>query len=267
MKSGITKVKSSEEIELDELLTKFRLLENLLADKELKLSTLNYELSIFEIRYLKIVGKRITELDTLVAQLLRILASRNPKNKEYQQSANKAQQRAYESSQASEHAAEKEDIPDRFEPTDDIKKLYREVAKRIHPDLAPNEEERSYREELMKEANEAYSTGDIQKLEEILSSIKDSVSYLVAISIEKQIEKIKMKISEVQARIDAIENEINYLLGSDLCQLKMRVEEAEKQGIDLLGKMASQVVSRIKRIENQLYTIIQEHYEWGGIDV
>ncbi len=227
------------------------------------MSTLDSVLTSFEARYLKIVGVKLSELDDLIAQLLQILANRNPKNKRYQQSAKEAQQRAYESSQASGKAAKEEDVPDNFEPSDDLKKLYHDIARRIHPDFSRNEEERSFREELMKEVNEAYSLGDILRLQELLSSIVNSEDYRAQNGIRKQIEVIKMKISKINARITTIDYEINHLLVSDLYQLKLQVDEAENHGMDLLGKMASQVVSRIKRIEQQLYGVINEQNEWG----
>jgi len=267
MNTEIAKIKFPEEIELEELIIELHRLENLLTNKELELSTLSFKVSIFETKYLQIVGKKLCELDTLVAQLLSLLASRNPNNIKYQQSAQKAQQRAYESSQASENASKKENVPDKFEPSEDLKKLYHEVAKRIHPDFSSDEQERALREEIMKEVNQAFSSGDVEKLQNILSSLESSYDYQSKKGVEKQIEIIKTKVSRIRSRIEDIDIEITHLLKSDLYQLKLQVEEAEFQGIDLLGRMTSQVVSRIKKIEQQLFSIIQEHYEWGGLDV
>jgi hypothetical protein len=42
-----------------------------------------------------------------------------------------------------------------FRPSDSLKKLYREVAKRIHPDLVTDETEKKRRQQLMIEANQA----------------------------------------------------------------------------------------------------------------
>jgi len=51
-----------------------------------------------------------------------------------------------------------------FTPSENLKKLYREVAKRVHPDLATEESERQRRHELMAEANRAYAEGDEARL-------------------------------------------------------------------------------------------------------
>lgn len=51
-----------------------------------------------------------------------------------------------------------------FLPSAELRTLYREVAKRIHPDLATDEADRLKREQLMAEANAAYQKGDAQSL-------------------------------------------------------------------------------------------------------
>src|SRR4029078_3009921 len=40
-------------------------------------------------------------------------------------------------------------------PTGDLKKLFREAAKRMHPDLAPDDETRQHAEAFMKRLNQA----------------------------------------------------------------------------------------------------------------
>ena len=47
-----------------------------------------------------------------------------------------------------------------FKPSQNLKQLYRDVAKLIHPDLATDEKERLRRQELMAQVNQAYENGD-----------------------------------------------------------------------------------------------------------
>src|ERR1035437_3364596 len=49
-----------------------------------------------------------------------------------------------------------------------LKGLYREVAKRVHPDLTSDEADRSKRQRLMAEANQAFERGDANRLTKIL---------------------------------------------------------------------------------------------------
>src|ERR1035438_4594398 len=64
-------------------------------------------------------------------------------------------------------------IPNGIASTE-LKTLYREVAKRVHPDLATDEADRHKREQLMAEANAAYQRGDADALRRILEEYEGS---------------------------------------------------------------------------------------------
>lgn len=49
-----------------------------------------------------------------------------------------------------------------------LKRLYREVAKRVHPDLTVDDADRGRRQRLMADANQAFANGDADWLKEIL---------------------------------------------------------------------------------------------------
>ncbi|MFF3502215.1 hypothetical protein [Streptomyces sp. NPDC003247] len=50
--------------------------------------------------------------------------------------------------------------PERVRPSDEARKLYRELARKAHPDLAQEETERTRREEFITRVNAAYARGD-----------------------------------------------------------------------------------------------------------
>ncbi|MEW1796989.1 J domain-containing protein [Streptomyces niveus] len=50
--------------------------------------------------------------------------------------------------------------PKRVRPTDEVRKLYRDLARKAHPDLAQDETERARREEFITRVNAAYGRGD-----------------------------------------------------------------------------------------------------------
>ncbi|MGW1147631.1 hypothetical protein ACWD6I_21860 [Streptomyces sp. NPDC002454] len=57
--------------------------------------------------------------------------------------------------------------PDRVRPSEAARKLFRELARKAHPDLAQDETERQRREEFITRVNAAYSRGDEALLREL----------------------------------------------------------------------------------------------------
>lgn len=57
--------------------------------------------------------------------------------------------------------------PKRVRPSDEARKLYRELARKAHPDLAREEKERQRREEFITRVNAAYGRGDEALLREL----------------------------------------------------------------------------------------------------
>jgi hypothetical protein len=144
-----------------------------LAERELDLATLRAELHGFERTYLRIVGSRLAELDEIEAQIAEAGARNQPKDREAQERASQALAQAQESAQAVE-AEQEAGKREPFTPSENLQKLYREVARRIHPDLATDEGERKRRHELMTEANRASEMGDVARLEAILRDWESS---------------------------------------------------------------------------------------------
>ncbi|MGP4087090.1 hypothetical protein [Streptomyces sp. KR55] len=57
--------------------------------------------------------------------------------------------------------------PQRVRPSEEARKLYRELARKAHPDLAQEEGERKRREEFITRVNTAYARGDVALLREL----------------------------------------------------------------------------------------------------
>jgi hypothetical protein len=57
--------------------------------------------------------------------------------------------------------------PQRVRPSEEARKLYRELARKAHPDLAQDEKERSRRDEFIARVNAAYGRGDEALLREL----------------------------------------------------------------------------------------------------
>jgi hypothetical protein len=221
-----------------------------LADRELRSANLRAELGAFERQYLHYVGSRYAELDELKAAIAEQSAKEQPANDRARRAAQQARARADETkSTAGENAAA---TPRAFEASPEMKKLYREVAKRIHPDLTSDRKDRAKRQQLMAEANEAYERGDEAKLNKIFTDYAWSPDVVQGEGPGAELIRVIRRISQARGRLAEIEAELQELLRSDLHQLKVRVDEAKSHGRDVLNEMISKVDDQITQAKRRL---------------
>ena len=214
MEKGIIHKLTPEQEELEKKKIELVALERELADKELDLATFQVELNAFEQEYMRVIGVRYTELDRIEAQI-------------------------------NEYIELLEANRD-FKPSPELKNLYREIAKKIHPDLATDDEERQHRQQLMVEVNQAYEDGDLEKMQSILHDWESSPESLKGEGISFELIRIIRQIAQSRERLKAIQEEIIILEQTELYQLKIKVAEAEKVGQDLLADMAHELDKQIK---------------------
>lgn len=233
-----------EERELEKKRAELVALETTLADRELELATVKADLRAFEVRYLRIVGARLAELDQIEAQIAEAEARRRPTDSTAQERAERARAQAENSAREAGAAAEPRRAPD-FKPSEDLKRLYREAAKRLHPDLATDPGDRDRRTRLIAEANKAYEEGDAARLKAILEEWESSPESVKGEGPGAELVRVIRKIAQVEARLRAIQLEATQLRETELHQLTVKVDGASQEGQDLLAEMASQVDHRI----------------------
>ncbi len=245
-------IQKPEERELENKKAELASLEVDLIQRELDLASLRAELTDFENQYLRKVGVLYAELDEIQARIAEAEARRTPSDLGAQEQAARARTQAQESSQTARALSEP-----KSKPTESLKKLFREVAKRIHPDLATNDADRARRQKLMAEANRAYEDGDEAKLQAILEDWETSPESVEGEGVGPELIRVIRKISQIQRRFVEIEAEMEQLSTSDLYQLWAKTEEAEKQGRDLFKEMASQVDQEIAAARKRLASIAE----------
>jgi hypothetical protein len=231
-------------------------LEAELAECELRLASLRGELGALEQRYLKFVGLPYAELDELRAQIAERMAAEGPSNERLQRAAREARARANESRSVTSTKDAEE--PKHFSPSPEIKRLYREVAKRIHPDLTADDADRARRQELMAEANKAYQRSDEKGLGKILEKYESSPESVQGDGAGAELIRVIRKLSQMKTRLGEIETEVQKLSNSDLYLLKLQNDGAHQQGRDLLAEMAEKVRKRIADSKNLLEETLAE---------
>jgi hypothetical protein len=241
MSSEIVHRLSPEEEELAAKRDELAQLEAQLADQELFLASLKAELAAFEGLYLRRVGVLYAELDEWAALLAEQRAEHTgtPEAKTEAAEARAQAEEAY----AATHGAAAEIQP--FSPSADLKKLYREAAKRVHPDTATDEADRARRERLMKEVNAAYAAGDEDALRRILTDLDASPDAVQGAGVGADLIRVLRQLKQVRNRIAAIELEVAALSETDLAKLKAKADQAATEGRDLLAEMATSVQGRV----------------------
>lgn len=214
-----------------------------LIDCELRLVSLKRELADFEKRYIQKVGALYAELDDIEAQIAEFLARQVPKDVKAQNAARDARAQAEESRATVTGIIVRETA--RSSTSSSLKSLYREVAKRIHPDLAVDQIDHALRQRLMAEANLAYENGDESRLRRILEECEGDPDSIIGDGTGAELVRVIRKIAQVRRRLAEINQELKEINDSEIARLKRKVDKGTEERRDILNEMASGLNSRI----------------------
>lgn len=252
-----THLKTPEEVELEKKNAELARFSTQLTEREARFNALKYEIRMFEQRYEELLGQHITTLEELEWQINGMLGVGGQPDEPVT---------ARPASDAFTYFHHRTDLLDEGDlpqgsPVKSFKTLYRDVAKTIHPDLSPDEGERKRRQELMAIANKAYAEGDRKTLEDILYEWEPPRSCDPELDIALALVKVIREIARVQQDIYAMGCKIDELKTTDIYLFKLRVDEAQAEGIDLLAEMAIKVERDITRAQNRLSLLRGETVE------
>lgn len=245
-----------EQRELEKKRAELVVLEEQLVERELELAELERILHAFEARYLRTVGGLYAELDDLRARIAEAEAVQHPERDGIHERATQARARATESAAAATAALEVPTKGCRSVPSDDLKRLFREIARQLHPDLATEEPTRERRTRLMAEANRAYAEGDEGKLNEILQEWQSSPDTVEGDSVASELVRAIRKLYQVDRRLSSIGEALSVAKRSDLHRLWSDAVAAESAGRDLLTEMAERLRRDITLTQIRLDEII-----------
>ena len=248
-------MQTPEEKELEKKRAELARLETESFELELEISTLQAELIHFQARYLKVVGSGLATLDRLRVEVAEAETYLKPEDGAARERAAEARAKAEDFRQAVE-GARSVATAEKSTPSEDLKKLYREIARRIHPDLAEEERDRAPRGDLMAEVNAAYERGDNGRLEEILQTWETRPEAVKGEGPVAELVRVIRKIANVEARIRTIRIQLQRLKDSDLYRLKTEVVKAEKIGHHVLDEMASMIEREIAEEQEHLNCLV-----------
>jgi hypothetical protein len=228
-----------------------------LLERERGLAAYRVELAAFETRYRRALGTRYARLDELAERLDETEeADADPLDPEADPDdpAGRYPGQGLPGGQnwaLGEREPEKE--PERRAPvSDEAKRLFRQLARLIHPDLAGDAAERERRTNLMVAANDAYEQGDVAALERLLADWHASPEAVTGSGALADLERTLRKIIQAEASMARIEEELAELEASAMGWLRRRVEKAAREGWDLLAHMVRELDRQISEAQLEL---------------
>ena len=194
-----------------------------LAELEVEHATLRAELTAFESDYLRVVGIVMAELHELEARILALVAVRTGTPDDAAAAA-AARERARETTTAIRSIP----APRGPLPSDDLKRLFREAAKRMHPDLIQDPDGRMHAEAFMKRLNEAYRAGDADAIGNLVRQWETSPYAAGTRGGSDRL--LRAAVAEAQRRLDDVRE-------TELARLMERSLAASMEGRDLLREL------------------------------
>lgn len=227
------------------LKAEFEMLAQELGEMELEFATVQGELAEFTRVYHARVGSRMIELDALQARIARCYADSIAADSAARHQAEQAQAQANRSAREHRRFTELDRESEKpFTPSADLKRLFRQLAQKIHPDRAVDEIDRAWRSELMSEANRAYRAGDEMVLHEILNQWRAG-QHDRSPQREAAPQGLARQVARMQRRLAEIEAELNRLISSRLYELFAAANLADQRGRDLLQELVEQLDAQI----------------------
>ncbi len=140
-----------------------------------------------------------------------------------------------------------------------IKKLYRQLARHYHPDLAENEIERARRNEKMAAINDAYEAGSVIELMAFSEELGQEASNNLLKKLDSRteqtmIEALKNEIKWSKKELRRVQQEIQNYHTRPLVEFALEVKLALREGRDLMAETALELEKQIakKSVERDL---------------
>ena len=136
----------------------------------------------------------------------------------------------------------------------ELKQLFRTLAKRFHPDLVTDHEEKRQREKVMTQVNNAYAAQNLSAMKK-LAQKPERPETPATKTREQIIVDLKAESVRLDRVISVFERQLQELINSNTVRLMLEVSIAERNGRDLLAEMAADLRIEIARLEVELETL------------
>ncbi len=253
-----------------ELEQQVRAAEAELLDLEVAVETLRVELANFAREHHQRLGplyEQLDELDVLAAELI-AARTQNPEDLERARLARELLRQGMDDGKGGRHrrrgrharpepagagsggagpGAGPGDAPARtarrrVRPTKEAQRLYRELARRAHPDLTQDPAEKERREEFIQRVNDAYARGDIDLLRRLAEEWAIHPDSAPAPGTPERVGWLTSRLAWLSRRLGELRAEQDRLRASPIGQLLM-LDPGDPDG--LLDRLHEQLVAQV----------------------
>jgi hypothetical protein len=242
----VTSLVRSEQMpgdDVENLRARMASLEGTLTERSADVARVKATLDAFKIQYRQRVGllhEELDELERAIEEAEQGARAKGPQNEPVDPTASPTDPKAE---------------PLARYTSDAVRKLFRDVAKAIHPDLARDELTRDRRHTLMVEANRAYALGDEDRLRLILQSWERSPEAVQGSDPEAARLRLTRRITQIEEQLNVCAVELAELKATPMWKLKTMVDEAAGRGKDLVRDMVERLKRDIMVARNRLEAI------------
>ncbi|HEY8870768.1 MAG TPA: hypothetical protein VIM30_15460 [Candidatus Limnocylindrales bacterium] len=231
-----------------------------LATHETEFATLGTEFARFRAHYLQRLVPLYAELDRLEAEIAhRVAASENTPQAHTRaaEASARAEESAEADTQAHESVADDDaDQPSPAAPSPELRDLFRQAAKQIHPDLAADDAERARRTAIMAALNTAYAAGDADGIRRIIESESARPEAVIGDDVASRLIRVLRKLAQVRARFTELVHLTEALETDPLVVLFGDCRAAWEAGEDPLAADEASLRERIASAQARLAALV-----------
>jgi len=204
-----------------------------LAAIEAEQAALEAELAVFQADYTRRVVTVLAQLHEAEARLAALTAEP------------RAAAAAEERSRRTTGAAEAVSAPPWPVPPPELKQLFRDAAKRMHPDVAAGTDARLHAEAFMKRLNDAYRAGDGEKILDLMRQWEASPFASPGGEPAATAPVLEDAVARAQRRLEAVR-------ASELAELMERHMAAAVEGRDYLAEVRAGIEANLAAARERL---------------
>jgi hypothetical protein len=140
---------------------------------------------------------------------------------------------------------------ERVDTRKELRSLYRQLARRYHPDLAVNEADRAERTQHMAAVNRAFTAGNLPELKAMLIGAKtpslQDAQPAAGPQPAPELQRLQDELATLKRRLKQARQQIDGLHLHPSVKLSLDVKLARREGRDLLGEIARDMKKKVAR--------------------